>query len=308
MGRALGMKKAFIVFNPKAGKENRGDELRATLASHFVPQGFELELYETTGKEDVAEICRAACARGVSLVVAAGGDGTLVGVANGLKGSSVPLGILPLGSANFMARALLIPLKLEEAVALLVGDHALAEVDALESGGRWFFTNVGVGISPGIIKGTRPADKKLFGRLAYVITMVRGSNIFQSHRYRLWLDGRLRSVLAAEVMVSNSTMLARPDSLFGLPESLSDGRLEVYALSTRTVGDYLRLARDLFLRSGTAAAKLSHWTAFRSVRIDSPRSSVLVQADGEVIGRTPVEIRMIPRAIRVVTPLGGMRK
>ena len=78
--------KVFVVFNPKAGKEDQADEVRAALAQHFTSPGWATEIYETTGKEDedVAAICRAACEKGADLVIAAGGDGTLVGVANGL--------------------------------------------------------------------------------------------------------------------------------------------------------------------------------------------------------------------------------
>ena len=296
------VKKIFVVFNPKAGKENRGDELRAALGRDFVAPGWAQEIYETTGKEDVSAICRAACERGASLVVAAGGDGTLVGVANGLADSSIPLGIIPLGTANFLARTLRIPLKLDDAVELLAGDHAVTEVDALEVGGRYFFTNVSVGISPGIISGTRSADKELFGRLAYLMAMVKGPNIFRSSRFRIRLDGRPLSVRAAELVLSNTTLLERPNFLFGPPESLFDGKLELYVLTARTLGDYLRLAWDLLFRSGKPAAKLSHWTVGRSVRIDAYRRSLLIQADGELIGRTPVEIHLEPKALRVIAP------
>jgi diacylglycerol kinase (ATP) len=294
--------KVFIVFNPKAGKENQAEEVRAALARHFTPPRWAPEIYETTGKEDVAAICRAACKRGAALVIAAGGDGTLVDVANGLVHSPVPIGILPLGTGNFLARALLIPLKLDEAVELIVSDHAVIEVDALEVGKRCFFSNVSVGMSPAAVNNTTSADKKLFGRLAYVLAMVKQSRIFRLQRYMLRLDGRPRSIRAAEVLISNTTMLEKPPFLFGPPETLGDGQLEVYVVTARTLGDYMRLVWDVFLRSGKPAAKLSHWAARQSARIDSFRRSSLVQADGEMIGHTPVEIHLVPKAIHVIMP------
>ena len=90
------------------------------MARDFAAPRWTSEIHETTGKEDIPAICRAACQRGASLVVAAGGDGTLIDVANGLVHCPVPLGILPMGTENFLARVLLIPMKLEEAVRLLV--------------------------------------------------------------------------------------------------------------------------------------------------------------------------------------------
>ncbi len=156
--------KVFVVFNPKAGKEDPADEVRAALARHFTPPQWTSEIYETTGQEDedVAAICRAACARGASLVIAAGGDGTLVGVGNGLVHSPVPLGILPLGTGNDLARILLIPLKLDEAMDLLVSDHTVMEVDALQVGERHFFSNVSVGISPEVMNDTELGGKETF--------------------------------------------------------------------------------------------------------------------------------------------------
>jgi len=294
--------KVFVVHNPKAGREDQADEIRAALARHFTLPRWISEFYETTGKEDVAAICRAACERGASLVIAAGGDGTLVGVANGLVNSPVPLGILPMGTGNYLARALQMPSKLEEALELLAGEHGVQDVDALKVGERCFFSNISLGISPEVVKNTKPANKKIFGRLAYILATVRQSSLFQLHRYKLTIDGRARLVRASEVLISSTTLLQKPPFLFGPPETLGDGQLEVYVVTARTLGDYVRLAWDLFLRPGKPAAKLSHWTARKSVTIEAVRSSPLVQGDGEVIGRAPVSIQVIPKALHVIMP------
>jgi diacylglycerol kinase (ATP) len=295
--------KVFVVFNPSAGKEAQADEVRAALAQHFVAPRWTSEIYETTGKadEDVAAICRAACARGASLVISAGGDGTLIGVANGLVHSPVPLGILPLGTGNDLARALLIPLNLDEAMQLLTNGHTVMAIDALQVGERYFFSNVSVGISPQMMHDTTAADKKLFGRLAYVLAMIKRSGVFQLQRYTLTLDGRPRSIRAAEVLISNTTLLEKPPFLFGPPETLDDGQLEVYVVTAHTLGDYVQLVWDLFRRPGRSAAKLTHLAATHSVRITADRSH-LVQADGEVIGYTPVEVQLVLKAIRVIRP------
>jgi diacylglycerol kinase (ATP) len=294
--------KVFVVLNPKAGKESRAPEVRAALAHHLDAVGWKTDILETTGTEDVAALCRAACKAGATLVIAAGGDGTVLGAANGLVKSAVPLGILPLGTGNFLARALDIPLKLEEALALIVGEHAIMDVDALGVGERCFFSNVSVGMSPEAVGETKAADKKIFGRLAYVLAMFRQARIFRLRRYMLKLDGKPRLVRAAEVLISNTTLMERPPSLFGPPETLGDGQLEVYVVTARTIGDYLRLGWDVFFRSRRQAASMSHWEARRSASISSLRRPSLVQADGEMIGHTPVEIHLVPGALRVIMP------
>jgi len=294
-------RKVFVIYNPNSGKKDQAGEVRAALARHF-PPCWTSEIYETTGNEDVADICRSACEHGASLVIAAGGDGTLVDVANGLVHSRIPLGILPMGTENFLARVLLIPMKLEEAVKLLVDDHAVLEVDALKVGKRHFFSNVSVGLTPRIVNDTSSAGKKLFGRLAYVLSMVRRSSLFQLQRIRLTLDGRSQWIRASEVIVSSTTLMEKPPFLVGTPETLGDGQLEVYVLTARTLGDYIRLAWDVFMRPGRPAAKLSHWAATRSARIEVIRRFRMVQADGEMIGRTPVEIQVVPKAVHVIMP------
>jgi YegS/Rv2252/BmrU family lipid kinase len=294
--------KVLVIYNPKAGREDQADEVRYVIARHLDPLKWTTEIREMTGKEDVTAICRAACERGVSLVIAAGGDGTLVGVANGMVNTPVPLGILPLGTGNFLARSLLIPRRLEESIKLLVGTHSVLAVDALKVGERYYFSNVSVGITPKVMNETKPVNKRIFGRLAYVFAMIRQSSIFQLHRYKLTIDGRTQLIRAAEIMISSTTLLRKPPFLFGPPETLADGQIEVYVVTARTLGDYIRLVWDLLFRQGRSATKLSHWTAMQSVRIDALRSSPLVQADGEVIGHAPVAVLVVPKVLHVIMP------
>jgi len=94
-------------------------------------------------------------------------------------------------------------------VELLIGDQAVLEVDALQVGERHFFSNVSVGITSEMIDGTKSADKKLFGRLAYVFAMVKRSSIFRLHR--LYVNtGRPDPVAPRrEVLISNNTLLEK---------------------------------------------------------------------------------------------------
>ena len=293
--------KVFVIFNPKAGKENQGNEIRQEVAKYFTSPLWASEIYETTGKEDVTAICRAACERGASLVIAAGGDGTVVEVANGLVHSQVPLGILPLGTGNDLARALSVPLQIDEALDMMVGDHLVADVDAMQVGDRYFFSNVSVGMSPQVMKDTKGAQKKRFGRLAYIWTLVKQSGIFHLHHYKLAVDGQPeQSINASEILVSNTTILEAPPHVFGSAETLDDGQFEVYMIEAKTWADFVRLMWDMVRRPGHSAVKLSHLLVKDRICIDADGSSHLVQADGEVIGHTPVEIRLVPRAIHVI--------
>ena len=123
----------------------------------------------------IERIAHEAQGRGFEMVVAAGGDGTVSAVAEGLVGTETPLGIIPLGTANVLARELGIPVELEGAVRLLAGAHGVTSIDAMKVGEKHYFTQVGVGIDAMMIRDTRREDKRRFGRIAYIWTALTGS-------------------------------------------------------------------------------------------------------------------------------------
>ena len=118
----------FVVLNPVAGRSN-ATEVRQALARHFDPASWQVTIHETKAEEPVDEAVRASIEQGVDIVVAAGGDGTLSAVVDGLANSNVPLGILPTGTTNVVAQELNIPLSLEKACKLLAGKHKLRAID-----------------------------------------------------------------------------------------------------------------------------------------------------------------------------------
>jgi YegS/Rv2252/BmrU family lipid kinase len=291
----------FVVMNPKAGNAGQSDILREALAKHFPAPAWTVEIYETTGEEDIAQVCRDACANGATLVIAAGGDGTVGSVANGLIGNPVPLAIVPLGTGNDLARILGIPLDLEAALEAVAADPLLVEMDALKVGDQYFLSNVSVGISPHIMDETSSAQKQRFGLLAYVWTTIRRLKLFRRRRFHLTIDGESRVVRASEVLISNTTLLQSVTQVFGPPENLHDGQLEVYLVTAQTLGDYVRVAWNVLLGRPTRK-EIEHLTMKRSMTIESRGRRRLVQADGEVIGHTPVTVDLEPRALRVAMP------
>ncbi len=294
--------KVFVIFNPTAGNAAQADEVRSALKQHFDEPEWECEVYETTGKEDIAAISRKACEDGATMVVSAGGDGTLIGVANGLIHKDVPLGILPLGTGNDLARILNIPLQLESALGVLSGEHEVFEMDALKVNDCYYFSNVSVGITPHMMNDTLSEQKKRFGRLAYIWTMFKQSRLFHMRNYQLTIDNQIKRVNAVEIMVSNSTLLETFPQLFGSLETITDGKLELYMVKARTWRDYLQLAWDLIRRPEHQTNRFIHLDAKESIRIEAVKHSQLVQADGDAIGHTPVEVRLEPKALRVIKP------
>src|SRR5512141_539892 len=129
--------KALVILNPSAGESER-QGLRDAVDRHVAAARFDCEVYETRKGDRLADVVRRRLRDGFDLVVAAGGDGTVSAVSDGLVGSSVPLGIIPTGTGNLIARELGIPGDAEAAIALIAGTPHARRIDAMRMGNRSF--------------------------------------------------------------------------------------------------------------------------------------------------------------------------
>lgn len=293
--------KIFVLFNPVAGHAD-SDGLRTALEEFCALHGWDHEIYQTTARDDLAILARRSVEQGVDLVIAAGGDGTVTGAINGLVGTPVPLAVIPVGTGNGLARALNIPLDPPAAIELLAGDHRLIALDALQVGERYFLLNVSAGISARSIEKTSHEDKQSYGMLAYARKIAGEVIETQPSVFQLELDGHTLRVRAIEVLVSNNDPLETAPNIFGTPEQFKDGQASVAIVTADSPGDYVRLAFNLLLDPQEPGEDVHTLTVRRSIRIDVEGESQPVQADGEVIGRTPVEVLLVPGLLRVLAP------
>lgn len=290
----------YIVLNPVAGHAVVED-IHEKLEKRLQAGGHIYEVYETTGDEDVAELTKAACSRGSTLVVAAGGDGTVAAVVNGLLHTEIPLGIIPVGTGNGLARALGIPLDIEDAIDLIAGENETMYIDALQVNGKIYVLNASAGISAKAMDETPHTVKQRWGMLAYVRTFLTQLLGFQPRRFWLTLDGQRRMVRASEILVTNGQMLRDPFPL-GPRERLNDGIMDIYIANARNLIDYLKIAWNAVIHRGRQERELRHLQATERVKIESVGSPLPAQADGETIGVTPVEIEIVRDALRVIVP------
>lgn len=296
--------RVFVVLNPKSGSCS-AEEMRRLLGHHFSCDDGACRVHEIGGPEDMGEAIREAVGRGIDLVVAAGGDGTVSAVANALgagrEAPPVPIGIIPLGTANVLARELGIPVVPEDACRLLAGDHATQGLDAMRLGDKIYFTQVGVGIDALMIRDTKAEAKRRFGRVAYLWTAFTRLLGFQPRTFALTIDGQTRRVRASQVVVANGGILGQPPFRWGPDIRPDDGRLDVCIVRARSLGDYLGLAWHVFRHRPDRNRNVRYFHAERSIAIRTKRP-LPVQADGEIVGQTPVEVEVVPGAVRVVVP------
>ncbi len=294
-------KQALVVLNPSAGSaatDSVGTILAHTLGEH----SWTYDVHEITGDDDVAAVVRAACERGVDLVVAAGGDGTVSSVVNGLWQTNACLGILPLGTGNILARAMAIPTTPEQAMQLIVGAHAVQPLDAMRIADQTFVLNVSVGLSARAMRDTQSEHKRRFGILAYAWTIAHDLVQLRPRHFNLMVDGHQVQVRASEIMVANGTFLQEPPFPYGSPEGFNDQQLDVYILTARRLFDYLRLLWGLLRRSAKCQAEFRTLRFRTSITIDALGRPQPVQADGDWIGQTPVTVELMPSAIRLIVP------
>jgi YegS/Rv2252/BmrU family lipid kinase len=289
----------FVVLNPVAGSCIATD-VRQTLEQHFEGQ---CEIYETTGSEseNVTEVTRAALARNFSMIIAIGGDGTVSDVAEALIDTDVPLGIIPAGTANVFARELELPLDLEGACTMLAGQHGTTSVDAMQVGEKYFVLQIGIGIDSLMIRDTARQAKRRFGRAAYLWTAFTRLIGYQPERFTIMVDGKRSRPRASQVLIANGGVLGIPPLRWGPHIRPDDGRIDVCIISARTAVDYIGLAWHTLMSQQRRDRNVRYLSAKQSILVSADHP-LPVQADGEIIGETPLHVRVVPDALRVIVP------
>lgn len=293
-------KTAFMVLNPVSGLTIPG-LVRQRYEAIFREAGWEPRIYTTSGTEVLAEVVRQALDAGASLVIAAGGDGTVSEVGSALAFTGVPLGIVPTGTWNALAHNLAIPLALDSALRLLIGAHREIEMDAFKIGERYYLLNVGVGVSSSLIATTQRVQKRRFGFFAYLWNFVKQLAGIRLQTITLGVDGIPYRLRVSELMMVNSSLIGLGELPTALEIDPCDGRVEIIGICAPTAWEFIKIGLRFLVGRRTRTPGFISFTAKRSVEIHA-RKSLVVEADGEIIGSTPVEVNLVRRAVRVIVP------
>ena len=287
-------RRALLIINKRAGRASGPvAEALATLMT----AGFALIESEAHEAASMAAVMRRH-RREVDCVIVGGGDGTLNAAAAGLAETGLTLGILPLGTANDLARTLAIPFD-PVAAARIILEGNVRQLDLGEVNGRPFFNVASIGFSAGVAAELSAETKQRWGVLGYGLAAARRLSRMRPFGVALEHDGTVEAGMTVQVAVGNGryyggglTMAedARPD----------DGRLDVYSLEVKSWLGLLALAPAL--RRGTHHRKrkvLAFSTTELTVRTSRPRD---VNVDGELITQTPARFSIRPGVIRVFAP------
>jgi diacylglycerol kinase (ATP) len=320
---------AELIYNPHGGQvvvRHELDNVVAFLNSY----GWSVTLRETSKPLEATELARHAVNRGAKVVIAAGGDGTINEVANGLVNTDAALGVLPVGTTNAWALQMGIPTlnpmlpgiqavkliaALEERIArplpasyyrkvLMDAARVLVEgqtvaVDMGELSGRHFLMWAGMGFDAAIAQSIPPKEKRVLGSWAYVLPAIESAYRYSGTDVCLNLDGKVVKVSTPLIVVSNIQLYGGMIAI-GAKACVNDARLDVCIFKGGGFLTFVQQAAKVFAHKHLQDPKVEYYQC-REIVVESARS-LPVHVDGEPFTRTPVAIHTVPSSLNVIVP------
>ena len=303
------MTRALLITNPAAART----DARAVTAVRETLRGggWDVEVLATLGPKDARRFAAEARAEKFDVLVSYGGDGTAMQIASGIVGTGIPLGLVPGGTGNLLAGNLRLPRNAAKAARVLLTARPYAidlGVSDRSDGPHYFAVASGTGFDAELMAETSAAAKRRWKFGAYVARAVTKLSGVRSAHHRITVDGEAHEVGAAMLLVLNCGEIIPPFIRLGKDIAPDDGWLDVVAIHADGIGQSVAAVWDLFRGSANGAGRV-WWGRGKTIRVevigDAPRR---VQLDGEVVGDTPFEARILPGALTVlVDPAGGWK-
>ncbi|AJA09486.1 putative lipid kinase [Sphingopyxis fribergensis] len=232
-------------------------------------------------------------------IVVCGGDGSISSSAPAVIESGLPLGIIPAGTANDLARTLSIPLDFAAAADVIVAGHK-RQIDIGMVNGHAFFNVASIGLSSALAQQLDPGIKKRFGRLGYAVAALRIMAGARRFRARIVEKGSGTSVRTYQIAIGNGRLYGG-GNVVEETAAIDDGALDLYSLEMRNLWKSALMVRAF--RSGTHGAWKEVRTA-RCVEFDiETRRPMPINTDGEIVTATPARFSVLPGAVTVFVPL-----
>jgi diacylglycerol kinase (ATP) len=293
------MADTVVILNPTAGSARKVAAIVKRI--RHLP---DVEVRLTARKGDAARFARTALRKGCEMIVAAGGDGTLNEVVNGIGAnrSRVRLGLIPLGTGNDFARTLGIPTDLDEAIAVLAAGHTRAsDLVRVTSDRVRYFVNVSAGGFSGLVnEKLTPKMKKTWGPLAYLRGALAALPELRAYRTKVSLGkGNRFSLSLYNVVIANGRYVAG-GRLIAPEASIDDGLLDIILVRERSAAELALLAAQVALGKHLSSDAIVFRRAAK-VTVNS-KPGMWFNVDGELVGNDPAKFEVLPRALQFVVP------
>src|SRR5947199_10797111 len=286
------MSSTLIILNPAAHSE-RAQRKQAQVES----LAHDCVVCTTTRIGEAELMARRGIEEGFEKIVAAGGDGTVNEVVNGLAGTEATLGLLPIGTMNVFATELGLPVNdLERCWNIVQGEHTRA-VDLPKANQKFFVQLAGVGLDAQVVKETSAQLKRNFGPLSYLIS---AAQIAARQPPRLFIKSEDASIDEGSfVLIGNGRLYGGPFPFFK-HAALDDGLLDVIVFKRLGYLEIIKYLQDVVFSSDIRVPEVEYFQT-RQLRVESDQM-VPVEIDGELVGNCPVEFTLQNRALRVLAP------
>ncbi len=283
-----------MIFNPAARSERAG-RLREKIQALDARAVVRL----TGGPGDAAAIAASAVEEGYRIVVAAGGDGTINEVVNGLADSEVTLGLLPLGTMNVYAAELRIPSnRLRQCWDIIRAGH-VRQVDLARANAHCFVQLAGIGFDAQAVAGVDWQAKKSFGPLSYIISAAKVATL-KPPRLRIESEGgQVRE--GSFVLVGNGRFYGGPVAVFK-QAVIDDGKLDVLVFKNLGYLDIIRYIQSIFMGTHLSLKDVEYFQSERMTVSCLSGEDVPFEADGELVGYAPVTFQVARQRLKVLTP------
>ncbi len=301
-GEFMPARRYHIIFNPQAGTALAMGLTTAVLSEHFERAGIDFVIDDDDHVE-LAERLSRALASDAEIVVAAGGDGTVLAVAEALLGSDKILAVLPLGTLNGLARDLGLALDLPGAIAQLDTLEPRA-IDVGEVNGQPFLHNVIVGLIPGIAIGREliRGHQGLRTNLKFIRFMLRRMTYARRIALALRSDRNATRIEMVQTLVVANNSYDQRIGRFMSRHRLDRGTMTAYLIRRLRTRDALRLALEMIV-GRWRDDEVMEIEKVRELDVRSKRTHVRVTMDGEVKRlASPLHFRVRPRSLRVLAP------
>lgn len=292
---------ACLIFNPVSGQGDSEQEL-SQIKRHLEPH-INLDIQQTSEEKSAEQLAREALERNVECLIASGGDGTVSQVAGVLVKTDIPLGIIPRGTANAFASTLNISPKIEEACQIILAGKQRV-IDFGQCQGQPMMLLAGVGLEAGMVEDADRQAKNRLGIIAYYVSAFKQWKRFKKFDAKLEMKDRTIEVKATAITIANiapaSSILAQGPAGILMDDGLLDVTIFAPKNRWKALGASYHLLKSALSEDHAEREDIGYFrTPKIKISTDPPQK---VAIDGELFGKTPVEIECIPRQLTVIVP------
>jgi diacylglycerol kinase (ATP) len=286
------MNDTLVILNPAA----RGERAQRK-RTHIEELAGASVVYATTQTGEAESFARRAAEDGYRKIVAAGGDGTVHEVVNGIVGTDATLGVLPLGTMNVFATEIGLPTNDLDHCWEIIKSENTRQVDLPFANERSFVQLGGVGLDAQVLKETSNTFRRNFGPVSYIIG---AAQIAARRPPHLSIESENASITEGSfVLIGNGRLYGGPFPFFK-QALLDDGLFDVVVFKRLGYLEIIRYLQDVVFSSEIRTPEVEYFQT-RHLRIES-EEEVPVELDGELVGSCPVEFALRDRALRVLAP------